>query len=89
MRQPSIPPKSAIFYRFRVADFVGALIQGYELAEGLGRSNIAFMVWRVLASSFCNLTFYQELMAKLRGAVAEGDLAAFAKRFQNRYSAEN
>ena len=33
-----------------------------------------------------NLTFYQDLMAGLRGAVARGTLAAFAKQFTERYA---
>jgi len=33
-----------------------------------------------------NLTFYQDLMAGLRGAVARGALAAFAKQFTKRYA---
>jgi queuine tRNA-ribosyltransferase len=32
-----------------------------------------------------NLTFYQDLMAGLRAAVAHGDMAGFATRFQARY----
>ena len=34
-----------------------------------------------------NLTFYQDLMAGLRGAIAQGDLAGFTSRFQARYGA--
>jgi queuine tRNA-ribosyltransferase len=34
-----------------------------------------------------NLTFYQDMMAGLRGAIAQGDLAGFGLRFQARYGA--
>jgi queuine tRNA-ribosyltransferase len=35
-----------------------------------------------------NLTFYQQLMADLRSAIAEGKLTAFAKEFRARYAKE-
>ena len=35
-----------------------------------------------------NLTFYQDLMARLRGAIAAGALADFTARFRTRYGAE-
>jgi queuine tRNA-ribosyltransferase len=34
-----------------------------------------------------NLQFYQDLMARLRGEIASGNLAAFAAAFRDRYSA--
>ena len=36
-----------------------------------------------------NLTFYQDLMAGLRAAIAGGDLAGFANRFRARYAGED
>ena len=33
-----------------------------------------------------NLSFYQQLMAKLRAAIGAGELAAFASRFRDRYA---
>ncbi|HYZ47640.1 MAG TPA: tRNA-guanine transglycosylase, partial [Sphingomonas sp.] len=33
-----------------------------------------------------NLSFYQQLMAALRSAIAEGRLAAFAKQFRGSYT---
>jgi queuine tRNA-ribosyltransferase len=37
--------------------------------------------------SVISIAFYQQLMAGLRQAIAEGRLAAFAKRFLDRYQA--
>jgi queuine tRNA-ribosyltransferase len=34
-----------------------------------------------------NLTFYQDMMAGLRGAIARGDAASFAAQFHARYGA--
>lgn len=36
-----------------------------------------------------NLTFYQDLMARLRSAISEGRAADFAASFRDRYSADN
>ncbi len=35
-----------------------------------------------------NLTFYQDLMTQLRGAISDGHAAVFAARFRKRYFAE-
>jgi queuine/archaeosine tRNA-ribosyltransferase len=36
-----------------------------------------------------NLTFYQDLMAALRGVIAQRDLEGFVERFRAGYSGEN